>query len=116
MDTAPFLDEQLLLRMETINPCFIPFYGTPCVHMPKRQNDPHEPFNAGSSCSYYLGFELHSSKCIALALRHAILPKNIPDWPMCEIPAMLRHDHGKDMLSKHIQQVMVELKIVDFKN
>ena len=60
---------------------------------------------------YYLGFEPPSSRRVALALRHAILPKNDPDWPMCGIPTLLKHDHGQDLMSKHIQQVRLDLGI-----
>jgi putative transposase len=63
---------------------------------------------------YYLDFEAPSSRRVALALRHAILPKNDVNWPMCGIPTMLRHDLGKDLVSKHIQQVKIDLKIQDF--
>ena len=63
---------------------------------------------------YYLGFEPPSSCRVALALRHAILPKNLPEWPMCGIPTMLRHDHGKDLVSQHIKQVKLDLQISNF--
>lgn len=63
---------------------------------------------------YYLGVDPPSSRRVALALRHAILPKNDPDWPMCGIPTRLRHDHGSDLMSKHIQQVKIELHISNF--
>ena len=60
---------------------------------------------------YYLGFEGPSSRRVALALRHAILPKNDPDWPMCGLPSKVRHDHGQDLVSKHIKQVRIDLGI-----
>jgi putative transposase len=60
---------------------------------------------------YYLGFEPPSSHRVALSLRHAILPKNDPDWPMCGIPTWVRHDYGQDLMSKHIQQVRLDLGI-----
>ncbi len=67
-----------------------------------------------SLVGYYIGFEEPSSRRIALALRHAILPQNDPAWPMCGIPAKLRHDHGSDLLSQHIKQVKIDLHISDF--
>lgn len=63
---------------------------------------------------YYIGFDSPSSRRVALTLRHAILPKNHPEWPMCGIPTLLRHDHGKDLISQHIQQVKIDLRISDF--
>ena len=60
---------------------------------------------------YYLGFEDPSSRRVAFALRHAILPKLEPEWIMHGIPARLRHDHGSDLVSKHIDQVKIDLKI-----
>ena len=63
---------------------------------------------------YCLGVEPPSGRRVALGLRHAILPKNDPDWPMCGIPTRLRHDHGSDLISKHIQQVKIDLHIGDF--
>jgi putative transposase len=60
---------------------------------------------------YYLGFDPPSSRRVALSLRHAILPKNDLNWPMCGIPTKMKHDHGKDLVSNHIKQVRLDLKI-----
>ena len=60
---------------------------------------------------YYLSFEPPSSRRVALALRHCILPKNDHRWTMCGIPKAIRHDFGSDLISKHMQQIRMDLKI-----
>ena len=62
---------------------------------------------------YYLDFSPPSSQRVALSLRHAILPKSESDWPVFGIPAKVRHDHGKDLISEHIRQVKLDLHISD---
>jgi len=60
---------------------------------------------------YYLNFDPPSSRRVALAIRDAILPKDDHRWPMCGIPKAIRHDFGSDLISKHIQQIRMDLKI-----
>jgi putative transposase len=57
---------------------------------------------------FNLGFDAPSSKVVALALRHAILPKKYDstyklyvDWPTCGTPEYIFTDGGKDFRSKH---------------
>lgn len=47
----------------------------------------------------------------SLSLRHAILRKTDPDWPVCGIPGTLYTDHGSDFTSQHLEQVATELRI-----
>ncbi len=63
-----------------------------------------------------LGFDAPSSKVVALALRHAILPKQYGsayklyvDWPSYGTPEYLFTDGGKDFRSNHLQQIGVQL-------
>lgn len=65
---------------------------------------------------FNLGFDAPSSKVVALALRHAILPKKYGseyklyvDWSTCGTPEHLFTDGGKDFRSKHLQQIGVQL-------
>ncbi len=65
---------------------------------------------------FNLGFDAPSSKVVALALRHAILPKKYnstyklyKDWPACGTPEHLFTDGGKDFRSNHVQQVGAQL-------
>ena len=63
-----------------------------------------------------LGFDAPSSRVVALALRHAILPKQYGsayklyvDWTARGTPEHLFTDGGKDFRSAHLQQIGVEL-------
>jgi putative transposase len=63
-----------------------------------------------------LGFDAPSSKVVALALRHAILPKKYGseyklyvDWSAYGTPEHLFTDGGKDFRSNHLQQIGVQL-------
>jgi putative transposase len=65
---------------------------------------------------FNLGFDAPSSRVTALALRHAMLPKQYgsayklyADWPTYGTPEHLFTDGGKDFRSNHIQQVGVQL-------
>ncbi|HEY9628618.1 MAG TPA: DDE-type integrase/transposase/recombinase [Coleofasciculaceae cyanobacterium] len=65
---------------------------------------------------YHLGFDAPSSQVVALALRHAILPKQYDatyklyaEWPACGKPEYMFTDGGKDFRSNHLQQIGVQL-------
>lgn len=65
---------------------------------------------------FNLGFDAPSSSVVALALRHAILPKKYDseyklyaDWPTCGTPEYIFTDGGKDFRSKHLEQIGVQL-------
>jgi putative transposase len=47
----------------------------------------------------------------ALALRQAIWRKTEPRWHVCGIPSVLHVDHGSDFTSRHLEQVMADLRI-----
>jgi putative transposase len=47
----------------------------------------------------------------ALALRQAIWRKTDPGWHVCGIPGVLYTDHGSDFTSRHLEQVMADLRI-----
>ncbi len=59
---------------------------------------------------YYLGFEPPSSMRIALTLRQAIWRKEESAWSICGIPDKFYSDRGSDFMSKHIDQVSIDLK------
>lgn len=63
-----------------------------------------------------LGFDAPSSQVVALALRHAILPKHYGieyklhcEWGTYGKPQHFYTDGGKDFRSKHLQQIGVDL-------
>ncbi len=65
---------------------------------------------------FHLGFDAPSSKVVALAIRHAILPKRYPEsyglqeeWGTFGIPKYVYTDNGKDFRSDHIQQIAGQL-------
>ena len=65
---------------------------------------------------FNLGFDAPSSQVVALALRHAILPKQYDatyklyvDWSTCGKPEYMFTDGGKDFRSNHLQQIGVQL-------
>jgi putative transposase len=60
---------------------------------------------------YYLSFNAPSALQTALALRQAIWRKAQPDWQVCGIPQVLYTDHGSDFTSRHIEQVLADLKV-----
>lgn len=65
---------------------------------------------------FHLGFDAPSSKVVALALRHAILPKRYPEdyglkeeWGTFGLPRHIFTDNGKDFRSDHAQQIAGQL-------
>ena len=60
-------------------------------------------------CGYMVFLGAPSAMNTALALRHAIWPKNDPNWPMCGLPDVLYVDHGTDFTSHHLAQTAKEL-------
>ncbi len=65
---------------------------------------------------FNLGYDAPSSRVVALALRHAILPKHYgpeyklyADWPTYGTPDYLFTDGGKDFRSGHLQQIGAQL-------
>ncbi|MGK7899002.1 MAG: Mu transposase C-terminal domain-containing protein [Xenococcus sp. (in: cyanobacteria)] len=66
-----------------------------------------------------LGFDAPSSNVVALALRHAILPKNYgsayglhEEWGTYGVPKHFYTDGGKDFRSNHLNQIGVQLGFV----
>lgn len=66
-----------------------------------------------------LGFDAPSSQVVALALRHAILPKQYgseyglhEEWGTYGKPEYFYTDGGKDFRSNHLQQIGVQLGFV----
>nr|WP_242050461.1 Mu transposase C-terminal domain-containing protein [Oculatella sp. FACHB-28] len=66
-----------------------------------------------------LGFDAPSSQVVALALRHAILPKKYGaeyklncEWETYGKPQHFYTDGGKDFRSNHVQQIAVDLGFV----
>jgi putative transposase len=65
---------------------------------------------------FNIGFDAPSSKVVALALRHAILPKRYPEsyglkeeWGTFGLPRNIYTDNGKDFRSDHAQQIAGQL-------
>jgi putative transposase len=65
---------------------------------------------------FNVGFDAPSSQVVALALRHAILPKQYPaiyelheQWGTYGLPQHLYTDGGKDFQSQHLQQISIQL-------
>ena len=68
---------------------------------------------------FNLGFDAPSSKVVALALRHAVLPKSYgveyelhEEWGTYGLPQHLLTDGGKDFRSNHLSQISVQLGFV----
>ncbi|WP_066382038.1 Mu transposase C-terminal domain-containing protein [Anabaena sp. CA = ATCC 33047] len=66
-----------------------------------------------------LGYDAPSSQVVALALRHAILPKQYgseyglhQEWGTYGLPEHFYTDGGKDFRSNHLQQIAVQLGMV----
>ncbi|MGF1459284.1 MAG: Mu transposase C-terminal domain-containing protein [Leptolyngbyaceae cyanobacterium] len=66
---------------------------------------------------FHIGFDAPSSKVVALALRHAILPKRYPDiyglkeeWGTFGVPRHIYTDNGRDFRSDHAKQVAGQLR------
>jgi putative transposase len=67
----------------------------------------------------YLSYDAPSSQVVALALRHAILPKQYgseyglhEEWGTYGLPEHFYTDGGKDFRSNHLQQISVQLGFV----
>ena len=68
---------------------------------------------------FNLGYDEPSSKVVALALRHAILPKKYDlkyelncDWNSYGLPEYLYTDSGKDFRSNHLAEIATQLGFV----
>ncbi|MDM9584863.1 Mu transposase C-terminal domain-containing protein [Nostoc sp. GT001] len=66
-----------------------------------------------------LGYDAPSSQVVALALRHAILPKQYgseyglhQEWGTYGLPEHFYTDGGKDFRSNHLQQIAIQLGFV----
>jgi putative transposase len=64
-----------------------------------------------SISGYFLSFDPRSSLRTSLAMRQAIWRKADAHWQVCGIPDVLYVDNGADFVSKHLEQVAVDLKI-----
>ncbi len=64
-----------------------------------------------SIAGYFLSFDPPSSLRTSLAVRQAIWRKAGAHWQVCGIPDILYVDNGADFVSKHLEQVAVDLKI-----
>jgi putative transposase len=64
-----------------------------------------------SIAGYFLSFDPPSSLRTSLAMRQAIWRKADAHWQVCGIPDVLYVDNGADFVSKHLEQVAVDLKI-----
>jgi putative transposase len=63
---------------------------------------------------YGLNLGAPSALNTALAFRQAIWRKEHLDWRVCGIPAAFHVDHGSDFTSRHLEQVMADLRIRPF--
>lgn len=68
---------------------------------------------------FHLGYDAPSSQIVALALRHAILPKQYgseyglhEEWGTYGLPEHFYTDGGKDFRSHHLNQIAVQLRFV----
>ena len=64
-----------------------------------------------SIAGYFLSFDPPSSLRTSLAMRQAIWRKVDAHWQVCGIPDVLYVDNGADFVSKHLEQVAIDLKI-----
>jgi putative transposase len=71
---------------------------------------------SGCVTGFYLGFEPAGSHEVALALRHAILPKHYgkeyelqETWQICRIPEYIVTDRAKEFKSEHLKQISLQL-------
>lgn len=60
---------------------------------------------------FCLRLQRSNSTSIALALRHAMLPKDDPRYVIHGIPKMLYIDNGKNWISNHIKEACLHFKI-----
>lgn len=73
---------------------------------------------SGCVMGYYLSFDSAGSHEVALALRHAILPKQYGpeyqlqrEWEACGLPAYIVTDRAKEFKSAHLKHVALALGI-----
>lgn len=71
---------------------------------------------SGCVVGFYLGFEAAGSHEVALALRHAFLPKKYgteyklqKEWEIRGVPEYIVTDHAKEFKSGHLRQVATDL-------
>lgn len=55
-----------------------------------------------------------NSRTIAMALHHAILPKNDPDFPQHGLPSSVYIDNGKDYRSKYLSGEEISIGKIDY--
>lgn len=74
---------------------------------------------SGCVMGYHMGFESPGSHEVALALRHAILPKHYGEeyqlrekWEVCGLPEYIVTDRAKEFKSAHLRHIAADL---DFK-
>lgn len=74
---------------------------------------------SGCVTGFYLGFEPAGSHEVALALRHAILPKHYgaeyklqETWQICGIPEYIMTDRAKEFKSEHLKQISLQLGFI----
>lgn len=64
-----------------------------------------------SIAGYYLSLKAPSSIQTALALYQAIKPKEKKQWAINGVPEKFYTDHGSDFVSKHMEQVAIDLRM-----
>ncbi|MEH1869562.1 MAG: Mu transposase C-terminal domain-containing protein [Nostoc sp.] len=74
---------------------------------------------SGCIAGFHLGFEPAGSHEVALALRHAILPKHYgaeyeleETWQVCGIPEYIMTDRAKEFKSEHLKQISLQLGFI----
>ncbi|MHC5759434.1 transposase [Nostoc sp.] len=74
---------------------------------------------SGCIAGFHLGFEPAGSHEVALALRHAILPKHYgaeyeleQTWQVCGIPEYIMTDRAKEFKSEHLKQISLQLGFI----
>ena len=55
-----------------------------------------------------------NSRTIAMALAHAISPKDDPDFPQCGLPSSVYIDNGKDYRAKYLNGEEIEIGKIDY--
>jgi putative transposase len=64
-----------------------------------------------AAAGYAVNLDAPSALATALAFRQAIWRKADPSWHVCGIPTMFYVDHGSDFTSRHLEQVMADLRV-----
>ncbi|MDF5722469.1 MAG: DDE-type integrase/transposase/recombinase [Rhizonema sp. PD37] len=74
---------------------------------------------SGCVTGFHLGFEAAGSHEVALALRHAIMPKHYGTeyelqeaWEICGIPEYMVTDRAKEFKSAHLKQISLQLGFI----